>query len=197
MLIWEPPAPFHEDTLCPDYLIVVRCRSLPLQKGKNQVGTEGCGVLCKLLDTQKWKKRVGGGAKGAGSRHTSQEVTLAMLDYKQCALSTSAVLAVEHTTAATATGVARVQGGRGSSLPLSFILHPFSKRRREWVGRVGSRARKALHWWKVTTWKWMRSGLRREGEWENGGNWRALPADMNRGDREEKGGRRWRMKDEE
>lgn len=110
------------------------------------------------------KKKGGGGAKGAGSRHTSQEVTLAMLDYKQCALSTSAVLAVEHTTAATATGVARVQGGRGSSLPLSFILHPFSKRRREWVGRVGSRARKALHWWKVTTWKWMRSGLRRGGE---------------------------------
>lgn len=81
----------------------------------------------------------------AGSRHTSQEVTLAMLDYKQCALSTSAVIAVEHTTAATATGVAHVKGGMVSSLPLSFISHPFSERRSEWVGRVGSWARKALH----------------------------------------------------
>lgn len=84
-------------------------------------------------------------ARRAGSRHTSQEVTLAMLDCKQCALSTSAVLAVEHTTAATATGVARVEGGMVSSLPLSFISHPFSERRSEWVGWVGSWARKALH----------------------------------------------------
>lgn len=93
---------------------------------------------------------VGGGggellARRAGSRHTSQEVTLAMLDCKQCALSTSAVLTVEHTTAATAIGVARVEGGMVSSLPLSFISHPFSERRSEWVGWVGSWARKALH----------------------------------------------------
>lgn len=38
----------------------------------------------------------------------------------------------------------------------------------------------------------MRSGLRR-GEWEKGGNWLALPADMN-GDVKEKEGRE--MKDE-
>lgn len=83
--------------------------------------------------------------RGEQGADTSQEVTLAMLDYKQCALSTSAVLAVERTTAAPATGVARVQGGMVSSLPLSFILYPFSERCREWVGWVGSRARKALH----------------------------------------------------
>lgn len=89
----------------------------------------------------------GGGilARRAGSRHTSQEVTLAMLDYKQCALSTSAGLPVEHTTSATATGVAAVKGRMVSALPLSFISRPFTKRRSEWVGRVGSWARKALH----------------------------------------------------
>lgn len=72
MLIWEPPAPFHKDTLCPDYLIVFRCRSFPLQKGKNQVGPEGFRVLCQLLDTQKKKrkKKMGGGVGKESREHT-------------------------------------------------------------------------------------------------------------------------------
>lgn len=70
---------------------------------------------------------------GLGSGHTSQEVTPAMPDYKQCALSTSAVLAVERTTSATAKGVV-LRGGRKDALSLSLsilMLHPFTEWRRE------------------------------------------------------------------
>lgn len=63
-----------------------------------------------------------GSAQGSGSGHTSQEVTPAMPDYKQCALSTSAVLAVEHTTSATAKGVALVGGRKDGFNPLSLSL---------------------------------------------------------------------------
>lgn len=44
--------------------------------------------------------------EGEESGHTSQEVTPALPDYKQCALSTFAVLHVEHTTPVSAEGVA-------------------------------------------------------------------------------------------
>lgn len=82
---------------------------------------------------------------GSGSGHTSQEVTPAMLDYKQCALSTSAVFTVEHTISPTAKGVVLVGGRKDAfSLSLSLMPHPFSESWREWVG-WGSRARKALH----------------------------------------------------
>lgn len=81
----------------------------------------------------------------SGSGHTSQEVTPAMLDYKQCALSTSAVFTVEHTISAAAKGVVLVEGRKDTfSLSLSFMPHPFSESWREWVG-WGTRARKALH----------------------------------------------------
>lgn len=61
-----------------------------------------------------------GSARGSGNGHTSQEVTPAMPDYKQCALSTSAVLAVEHTTSVAAKGVALVGGRKDGLNPLSF-----------------------------------------------------------------------------
>lgn len=67
MLIWEPPAPFHQDT-CPDCLIVFRCRSFPLQKGKNGVGPEAFRVLCQFLDTQKRGRCEWGGGVGEESR---------------------------------------------------------------------------------------------------------------------------------
>lgn len=54
----------------------------------------------------------------------------------QCALSTSAVLAVEHTTAATATGVARVKGGMVSSVPLLYRIHSASGVVSGWYGWV-------------------------------------------------------------
>lgn len=63
-----------------------------------------------------------GSARGSGSGHTSQEVTPAMPDYKQCALSTSAVLAVEHTTTAKAKGVVLVGGRKDGFNPLSLSL---------------------------------------------------------------------------
>lgn len=62
-------------------------------------------------------------------------MTPAMLDYKQCALSTSAVLAVEHTTLATAKGVARGEGREDGVRPLS--LHSGSGGGSGWVGVVG------------------------------------------------------------
>lgn len=63
-----------------------------------------------------------GSARGSGSGHTSQEVTPAMPDYKQCALSTSAVLAVEHTTSATAKGVGACrEEGKTVSAPLPSL----------------------------------------------------------------------------
>lgn len=61
-------------------------------------------------------------ARGSGSGHTSQEVTPAMPDYKQCVLSISAVLAVEHTTSVTAKGVALVGGRKDGFSPLSPSL---------------------------------------------------------------------------
>lgn len=80
----------------------------------------------------------------------SQEVTPAMLDYQQCALSTSVAFIVEHTTCATAKGVVLVKGKMVSSLSLCFALshsrlcciHSVSG---GGSGRVGSWAREALH----------------------------------------------------
>ncbi len=63
-----------------------------------------------------------GSAQGSGSGHTSQEVTPAMPDYKQCALSTSAVLTVERTTSATAKGVVLVGWRKDRFSPLSPSL---------------------------------------------------------------------------
>lgn len=95
---------------------------LSYTKGEEQCLFKSPRLLGQWMDTQ------GGGGKkkglvwGSGSGHTSQEVTPAMLDYKQCALSTSAVLTVEHTTSATAKGVALVEGRTDGFSPLSPTL---------------------------------------------------------------------------
>lgn len=203
--LWPPPPnpPAHlgttstppwRDALCPDYLIVFRCRSFSTQKGKNRVCPKALGYLANGWTSRegRWRTRVGGSAMGSGSGHTSQEVTPAMPDYKQCALSTSAILPVEHTTSATAKGVVLV-GGRKDGVSLSLLNAASIHWVAEGVGGVAVvGARKALHWWKVATWKRMRSGLRGV-EWERGGNWLVLPADMNR---DVKGKKGTEMKDE-
>lgn len=96
---------------------------LSYTKGEEQGLSKSPRLLGQWMDTQGG----GGGGKkglvwGSGSGHTSQEVTPAMLDYKQCALSTSAVLTVEHTTSATAKGVALVEGRKDGFSPLSPTL---------------------------------------------------------------------------
>lgn len=92
------------------------------------------------MDTQGGVEGGGGGRER--SRRTSQEVTSAMPDYKQCALSTSAVLAMEHTTSVSTKGVALIRGGK-HGLNLLCVLLPFNGTQWEQVGGIW--ARKALH----------------------------------------------------
>ena len=103
-------------------------------KGEGQGLSKSYRLLSQLMDTLGGGGG-GGGGGGIGSGHTSQEVTPAMPDYKQCALSTSAALAVEHTTSVRAKGV--VLEGRGVlSFSLLCLLNATSI---QWVaeGEVG------------------------------------------------------------
>lgn len=104
-LIWEPPAPLYKEMYCAQIIWLFSDVGPFLHKRGRTGFVQSRRVLGPWMDTP------GGGGKkgsawGSGSGHTSQEVTPAMQDYKQCALSTSAVPAVEHTTSATAKGVA-------------------------------------------------------------------------------------------
>lgn len=88
-------------------------------------------LLSQLMDTQGGRGRSVWGVGGIGSGHMSQEVTPAMPDYKQCALSTSAALAVEHTTSGRAKGVA-LEGRGELSFSLLCLLNATSI---QWVAR--------------------------------------------------------------
>lgn len=161
-LIWEPPAPLYKEMYCAQIIWLFSDVGPFLHKRGRTGFVQSRRLLGPWMDTPGG----GGGKKGIGvglgerTHESGSDPCNARLQ-TMCSLNfCSPCCGTYHFCDSQGGGAWRKKEGRiVSAYSFSLMLHPFSEfargSRRVW----GSRARKALHWWKVSTWKWMTSGL--------------------------------------